>query len=173
MARKTPVRGYGCRICAARETAGFSQAYLAAELGLTRGAAAISNIETEKHEPRFSLVGRISDVLDVSLDSLWGKAEDSYSTPNLESIEALVGREVIDARQETMIVGGEVIQVATVWIGLTNEWNALGITMSADINGMLAEMGYPERTGELIASRTVGGTPDSAAEPGQDSKGGE
>ena len=91
MARKTPVRGYGCRICAARETAGFSQAYLAAELGLTRGAAAISNIETEKHEPRFSLVGRISDVLDVSLDSLWGKAEDSKEEAYVEHLIERLG----------------------------------------------------------------------------------
>ena len=76
MARKTPLKGYGRRVLAAREAAGFTQAELAAILKLKRGRVAISDIEREIHDPRFSVMCDIADALAVSLDYLRGKSDE-------------------------------------------------------------------------------------------------
>ena len=77
MPRKKPLKGYGRRVRAAREAAGFTQTELAAILGLTRGRSAISDIEREMHDPRFSLMCGIADAVDKPLDYFREQAEDS------------------------------------------------------------------------------------------------
>ena len=72
MPKITVVTGLGKKIRTAREKAGLTQTELGEAAGLSRPQNAISEIERNVYQTRFSTLGAIAKALGLSLDKLQG-----------------------------------------------------------------------------------------------------
>ena len=86
------------RIRKLRKAHGFNQAAFSQLLGVSQ--AALSGYETGKHQADYSILLKIADLFDVSVDYLLGKS-DIKKAPNAEALsatpEAQALREVMES----------------------------------------------------------------------------
>ncbi|MCL6477432.1 MAG: helix-turn-helix domain-containing protein [Peptococcaceae bacterium] len=78
----------GERLKEARERRGFTQVYVAKQLGITN--TAVSNYERGERDPDTALLKRLAELYDVSTDYLLGSA----NIPEIDIQEALEGNDV-------------------------------------------------------------------------------